>query len=323
MAWSGQHIDEVAYVRDVSMPDGSRARARLLHVARQNPLLETRPSLAALRAVPSRRPHAIFAGIGLVSGQRVSEALPLDVLGILLGAEAVRRAAEAERLVVMVADQHAIEKGAEESAVRRCAEHYDGALRRVAERCGFSHMQVIRASQLDAQDDFRTVLSEVKRRVPEGTDAYLTRELADIAYLRRRHPGLIKVGWALKPSAVNADRDERVFDVSYQRWMGDRAVFLYTKSGRVFDDRRRKGPPYVTRDVDRRLCLQADENVRAKLERNRDRVSECTYRGVCNHLRAITRTYSRLVRPLSGSLSVRTQTMLDQIMGPDGVHARR
>jgi hypothetical protein len=90
---------------------------------------------------------------------------------------------------------------------------------------------------------------------------------------------------------------------------------VYTKAGRVLDDKRKKAPPYVEMDPARRICLSRGEDVAAKLARGKMRASYSTWRGVRNHLNAITRTYARLVRPLDGPLEERVQAMIDDVWG--------
>lgn len=291
------------------------ARERMATLARQSPLVETRPSVTALADAVAQPPRAVFAGIGLVTNSRVSEAVPFDVLGLVLASEAVRRAVHAEHLLVLVADAHALHEGVELRSVERCADSYMHALQAIATGCNLRHMRVLRASELHARGSFARTLRAIEERAPAGTDGYVTREVADIAYLRSEYRGLVKVGWTLKPSAIGAERDERLFDTCFRSWVGTDTWFMYAKPGRVFDDRGQKAPPYVTRDVARRLCLHPSEDAAQKLADNRKRVSDSTWRGVCNHLRAITRAYSQMVRPLSGPLAERTQSLIDQVSG--------
>ena len=95
-------------------------RRRLEETIRQSALIHTQTSLAALRRSSiSFRPRGVFVGLGLCSGPQVSQALPLDAVGYLLTAEAVRRSLEAPKLMVLIADTHATTSGADPVSVER------------------------------------------------------------------------------------------------------------------------------------------------------------------------------------------------------------
>ena len=295
-------------------------RARLHHVVEQHPLLETAPSQLALAGAPApSNTNAVFAGIGLVSGPAVSRALPLDVMGLLLSAEQVRRTLAAKHLLILVADTHALGNGAPRALLDRRAADYVRLLRGIGERCGFAHMQVELASEWQTDAAYRGTLRLVRGRMPHDTDPYVLREVADIAHVERAFGGVVKVGWTLQRARRGAQRDERLFDDAFTRFIGGRACFVYAKPGRALDDRRQKVSPYVVADASRRICLDHQEDVAAKLAHGRQTVSRSTYSGVCNHLKALTRTYSKLVHPLHGSVPQRAQALIDDVLVP---HAR-
>ncbi|MGD8863000.1 MAG: hypothetical protein PVI30_23505 [Myxococcales bacterium] len=288
-------------------------RSQLAHVALQHPLIETAPSLQAVETGRAAPPGAIFAGIGLVAEGGLSRTLPVDVLGLLLSAEEVRRATGASELLVLLADAHAMCRGTPDRVVQQRADAYEDTLRRIALRCGLRRMRLMRATEVHRDPAYLSTLRGIERRAPSRIDPYITREVADITHFVRQHGGLVKVGWALQPSRRGADRDERIFDECFQRWVGDDAWFMYAKAGRAFDDRRRKAPPYAERDADRRICLRPGEDVAAKLSAARLRVSHSTWRGVRRHLGAIARAYGKLVRPLDGPLERRVQAVIDDV----------
>jgi hypothetical protein len=212
----------------IALGSVQHVRRRLRHVARQHPLLETHPSIAAVDAAPDLPPRAVFAGVGLVSGDSVSEAVPVDLLGLVLGAEDVRRATGANELVVLVADAHALEQGAPAAEVEARAVQYEHVLQRIGDRCGFEQMRVVRASRLAREPAYARTLERVRESTPDDADPYVERELADIAHFVKEHGSLVKVGWALEPAREGAHRDERAFDECYRRWVGCGAWFMYT-----------------------------------------------------------------------------------------------
>lgn len=290
--------------------------ARLHHIAEQQPLIETRPSLRALNSgiFSDNALRTVFMGIGLASGPALSESLPLDALGMLLSGELVRQAVGAERLVVLVADTHAASNGIPTLQVARRAEQYGSLLDQIRHRSPLPHMRVIMASEIHATAEYREIYKHLQGYVPQGEHEYFKREVADIEYFHRTMGGVVKVGWAMGGrSDATALRDERAFDRRFRSWMGHHVPFVYCKAGRVLDDGKRKASPYLTLDPARRLCIDPDEDVRAKLQQGRLAVSTGTFRGVCKHLSAVARTFGKLIAPVHGTVEQRVEQMLGHI----------
>lgn len=303
----------------ISAASDRSARARLRKLIVQHPLFETAPSTEAVDGA-TRALHAktVFAGVGLVSAGAVTRALPLDVMGLLLSAEQARRTLAAERLIVLVADTHARESGAPRELLERRSAQYVALLRGIADGCGFRNMHVVLGSEWERDPAYRRTFEAVACSAPAETDPYVLREVADIAHVERTHGSVIKVGWALQRSRDNVKRDERLFDEAFERWVGGAACFVYSKAGRALDDRRHKVSPYVVSDETRRICIDPSESVADKLARARAEVSHSTFRGVHNHLHALTRSYCQLVRPLRGEVAERAQAVID-----DAIEASR
>ncbi len=290
-------------------------REALRREVQQEPLVETRLTLDSLEGSGAEAaPRAVFIGLGLCSRQKLSQGLPLDLLGMLLPAERVRRAVGAPSLVVLVADTHALSNRFEPGEVEYQAGRAVETLTRLGDRLELDTLSVLRASALTSDGAYQAVHSEVKDLAPEDTDSYVTREVADIAHLQRNLGSIVKVGWTISASAqVSRDSDELTFDRSFRRWTGRPLCAVYCKAGRALDDAHPKVSPYVTVNPDRRVCLRQDEDVAARIASAQERVSRDTLRGVRNHLRAITRAYSQLVAPLNGPVEQRAQQVLERI----------
>lgn len=284
-------------------------------LALQHPLLETKPSLEALAAArPASPRRAVFVGVGMCSRRGLSVSLPVDVLGLLAPAEEVRRALSAERLVVLVADAHAVTAGFPARRVSRRAQEVVATLRRAGAALRLEHLEIWRASTLHAQASWRTALSFVRRRAPVSASPYFLQQSADVESMHRRFGGVVKVGWTLggrrgEPQA----RDEEAFDRFYRAHVGDHVGFLYAKAGRVLDDHRRKAPPYVATDEQRRVCLAPDEDVAAKLARARASQTTATVEGARRYYRALCASFSRLTEPLAGPVEHRLQTLIRRV----------
>lgn len=284
-------------------------------LALQHPLLETKPSLEALAAVrPARAPRAVFLGVGMCSRRGLSVTLPVDVLGLLSPAEEVRRALAAERLVLLVADAHAVSAGHSARRVARRAAEVVATLRRAGAALGLDRLEIWRASTLHAQASWRSALALVRRRAPASAEPYFLQQSADVEAMHRRFGSVVKVGWSLGGRRAAADaRDEEAFDRFFRDHVGDHVGFVYAKAGRVLDDRRRKAPPYVATDEDRRVCLSPDEDVAAKLAAARASQTRATVEGARRYYRALCSSSSRLGAPLSGAVEERLQTLIRRV----------
>lgn len=321
-------VDDTMTVRLTEAPvplDTADWKTRLRQLVLQEGLIETRPSLAALERVDrSAPPAAVFLGVGLCTESRLSAALPLDFLGMLLPAERVRRAVGARVLCVMLADVHALGNGFAADQVERQARQTEQSLWRIKSALRLPAMEIVRASSFHGTASYRRVLAEVGLRAGPHEDPYFIRQVADLEYLDRRAGGALKVGWTISASSrVKRRRDEVAFDDRFRQWVGKNVGFVYCKAGRTLDDRRPKASPYVAVEPARRVCLRPGEEVRAKLERARGVAAEITVKGVVRHLKAVTRSFSELVEPLGGPVDRRAQAVISWILAHDAALATR
>jgi hypothetical protein len=310
------------HVSDLRPPDSRPCTAAVMpelrRVVTQESLLNTRASLAGLSHMRGSdpAPRCVFVGVGMSSASELSRALPLDVLSMLFASERVRVAIEAREIKLLLADAHALENGHHAALVSQCCASYEGTLRHVLARLGWSHVQLLRASDVHAQDTYARLHEKIRRIAPSREHSYVTRELADIEYFYRECGGIVKVGWALTNRAPGL-RDEPLFDDRFRRWVGSRVGFVYCKADRTLDDRRMKTAPYVVSDTSRRVCLSRGELVQDKLQRCAASISRSTLRAVRSHLRAITRSYKQLVGPISGPVEEQAQRLIWELLGSE------
>lgn len=292
-------------------------RRRLEQSVLQHPLLQSRPSLEGVRALGGRPPRALMIGVGLCNESRLSAGLPVDVLGLVLPAESLRRAIGAQSIVVLVADVHARLNRLPAADVERRAKEAVLVLERVRRGLDMPHLEVLRARELDGEADYRALLAEVERRAPRAEHGYVTRQVADVEHLHRTLGGILKVGWSLTGSSgAPRGHDERFFDARHRALFGPRVGFVYCKPGRTLDDERKKAPPYVTLDARRRVCLRPDEDVRKKLAAATRSSSKATVNGVRNHLRAVTRAACALSEEtVRGPVDARVQALISRVFG--------
>jgi len=287
----------------------------LKHVVRQQPLIATRPSLAQVGRVPAmRRPRAVFCGVGLSSGRQLGAGVPLDVLGMLVPAERLRQAIDAETLLVLIADEHARHVVGDPQHVDGCADDWVDLLQRLRRSFGLRHLRIVRASDFHHRTGYRSVLDGVKQRAGQQADPYFVRQAADVAFLHRQLGGLLKVGWTLQNvSAPRTSRDEAAFDRELHRWVNDDVPVVYCRAGRVLSDQRPKAPPYLVIEPARRLCLDPHEQPVSKLRWADLDVSPDTARAVRRHLKAIARAVRQTLMPLSGPLERQIETLLGRL----------
>lgn len=290
-------------------------RDRVLHRLLQEPLVDTAESLRALRRAPlGPRPAAIFAGIGLCTPERLSQALPLDVLGMLIPAELIRRACDAAEVVAVIADRHAAVSGFDDAEVERRAAAVERILVALSQHPGFC-LRVIRASSFHDLGAYRRLRAEVEARL-ENPAPYLARQLADTAFLDREYGHIWKLGWSMGRGRGRRT-DEVGFDSMFRACYGDRLGFLYCKPGRSLDDARPRKPPYVAPSPDNRVCLSRAEDPSSKLDRTGRPCSLDTLNGVRRHLGRILYTYNRHLGPLPrGSLESRVTWLIERLLPP-------
>lgn len=294
--------------------------ARVREATRQEPLIETRPTLAALEGLNEGPPRAVFVGLGICSTRELSTSLPVDVLGMLLPAERIRRAAGAKALLVLLADEHAASNGLDSYQIKRRSRQTLRALERI-KGASLPNMRIIRASSFHGSSEYQEILAEVRRRAPLDEHPYFIQEAADIEYLYRRLGGIVKVGWTIGPSAAAERRqDEVAFDRRFRAWIGHHVGFVYCKAGRTLDPKQPKACPYIATQPAYRICLEPGELVARKV-RSAERADVA--RGLRNHLKRIARCYNELVQPLSGPTENRIQELIAGIFSGTKVLPKR
>ncbi len=292
-------------------------RERLAKVIEQDPLIVSKASRRAVDQLP-QAPRAVYLGVGLCTRTEVSRALSVDLLGMILPAEAIRRAVGARQLVVLVADAHAMTNHLPAEHVDFRARVTVRTLARLARRLGLTRMLVIRASALEEHDAFHRTRRAVSAAADGRYHPYVVQQVTDVAFLTQRFGSLLKVGWTL---GVNPDRtdgaDERMFDSLVSPLSGTRAAFVYCWPGRRMDDRGGRAPPYIVLEPERRILLTHDEHVPTKVKWARRSVSRVTIRALRNHLRRLAAGYTRVIGPVRGaSVEARVQTILESIFRP-------
>ncbi len=196
-------------------------------------------------------PVTAFLGVGLCNREKLSAGLPIDVLGMLLAAEAL-----AERKLVLVADAHAHTNGFGNGEVAAVANSVKRTLERVVANLGWSGWKIVLSSDLFQTQEFQGVLESVSHENP-----YVRAELADILFFERFEGANLKIGWALNGSR---DSSEVFFD-SLARENGSGMSFVYLKPGVTLESKAPRAPPYFCGNPETRIILKAGEEPGRKL----------------------------------------------------------
>ena len=279
---------------------GIKSKDDLARFITQEPLVDTKPSLAGISTI--QKVTALYFGVGLCNGAPVlSTGLPVDVLNMLLISEQIDTPKH-----ILIADTHATTNGFDAQSVDRLAHQYQEKLRRAVENMRFVDWQIMRASEIDQTQAYVALLSVV-----DPSHDYTRRELADMLWFHRERKVNLKVGWALNG---NKKSDETSFDSEFQhRFSSCPLGFVYVIPGRTFDPKRLRSAPYFCMNPNERILLEADENVARKIALAQEHFGENATRPYENFLNQIVRLYDKTVEQTErGPLSDRLQQVIDR-----------
>ncbi len=278
---------------------GITSKKDLARFITQEPLVETKPSLAGISEISEV--NALYFGVGLCNGiPMLSAGLPVDVLSMILSGEQLNVPKH-----ILVADTHAITNGFDSQSVDRLAAQYREVLQRAVENLGFSGWKVTRASEIDKTPTYGDLL-----RTIEASHDYIKRQLADMRWFNQEHDVNLKVGWALNGSK---NSDETSFDQEFQRQFDDPLGFIYVMPGRTFDPKRLRSAPYFCTNPEERILLQADENVTRKLASAQEQFGPQATRTYEKFLSQVIRIYDKTVeRTERGPIADRLLQVIDR-----------
>jgi hypothetical protein len=278
---------------------GITSKEDLARFITQEPLVETKPSLAGISQISEV--NALYFGVGLCNGvPMLSAGLPIDVLSMILSGEQLDVPKH-----ILVADTHATTNGFDAQSVDKLAGQYQEMFQRVVENLGFTGWHVVRASEIDQTPTYRDLLSTI-----EASHDYIRRELADMRWFNHEHNVNLKVGWALNGSK---NSDETSFDQEFQRQFEDPLGFIYVMPGRTFDPKRLRSAPYFCTNPEERILLKVDENVANKIASAQEQFGQQATRPYEKFLSHVIRLYDKTVeRTERGPIAGRLQQVIDR-----------
>lgn len=211
---------------------------------------------------------AIYLGFGLSTPAGVSEGLPFDALSMLLTAEQIRVCLQQARLVVHVADAHALEANPHLSpeAILVARDRVLRELQSVRAAFGLSTMLVTLASDVGRLTEYRSLVEAIPSQID---NIYARREIADIAWHAREFGTRLKLGWTISDRPDGGRRDEAWFDRLYVELFGTSDMaFAYTEPGRNDDPARPRCTPYTLLPGQFRIPLAMGEPARSPASEN-------------------------------------------------------
>jgi hypothetical protein len=262
-------------------------------IVQNEALIEAGPSLPLIERLDDSTGGSIYYGTGVTTPRAISVGVPFDVLGMVLIAERLRRAADFDLVYHHIADTHATTNAwIDPDAVIEVADRTQETLRNVCANLGLDHFRIVRASTLETEPQYLSLLRHFNGLSNEHE--YVRRELADMEWYRRTADVRLKLGWIIQAKETDIGFDERRFDREYLRTVGPDLSFIYVKPGRTFDPSRPKVSPYVSVQGESRLLLQPGIDVAEVIEQAVRATGDVQLGGARKHLNHIVRLYEAL-----------------------------
>ncbi len=274
-------------------------------------LIEVHPSLEGINPKSLTRKGSIYYGTGLCTARELSDALPFDILGMVLVAEKLRRGMGMKKIYHHIADTHAKSNNLfKDEDVDRQANIARETLGKMAQNLGLENFEILLASEFDQTPEYR----EIYKGIDTDKHDYVRREVSDMEWYNRHKNVVVKLGWIIQATETDLGFDERVFDREYKETIGGDLSFIYLEPGRTFDKSRPKASPYIHIPGETRILLKAHESVKAKVAEAEKRLGDKYLGGSRRHLTNIVRLYEKLFGSLGDILfEDKIQTIIDNV----------
>lgn len=252
----------------------------------------------------------IFFGIGLMTHNAVSEAVPFDVLGMFFLAELLRKLVGGEKVFIVVADQHAMTNQLiSTEKIEEKTRQIVSIFQSVIQTFSLEHFEIIQTTPLN----FDESIKKIYRALPAIPNDYLKHEIADTIWLTRFHHVGIKLGWAMNSTRAIEGHDERFFDTEIAQFCPD-VSFIHAKPGRTGDRKRPRVSPYVSLAGEERLLLDKNEQASVKLQKWREEKENLAIKPLLRHISQIVRLQEQLFSSLGLiSLGEKVDTIIKKI----------
>ena len=252
----------------------------------------------------------IFFGVGLMTSSSISQAVPFDVLAMFFLAELIRKIVNADKVFVLIADQHAItNKLVPLEEIQKITFETMTTIDAIISAFDLRHFEIIQTTPLNFDERIKTIY----RQLPPIANDYLKHEIADTIWLNKHHHVGIKLGWAMSNEQAVQGHDERFFDSQISQFSAG-VSFIHAKPGRTGSSQRQRVSPYVSIAGEERLLLQKNENAVAKIRRWRQEQTNIAIKPLLRHTSQTIRLHDKLFKPLTFmSLEEKVQTLIEKI----------
>lgn len=283
------------------------------------PLIEAELSSDAIEALTHTDPKgtSLFFGIGLCTAKEPAVAIPFDILSFFLVAERLRQFLQMARVIVLLADTHALTNSfMSPDVVHLLTKKSLRALSSVIRNLHLKTFKLLVHSDIAVRESFTKTLEAF----PTMDNQYLRHEIADITWLVNHRMVALKLGWTIDSSPIPGGHDERFFDTELQRTTSMPIGFLYLKAGRTFDKHRQKVSPYISVAGEPRIIIDPNEDVRGKFSAARSSWGNDHFGGTRKHIADIVRLFEKLFGQLpSLSLVQKIEHIMKQITNEEAL----
>ena len=287
-----------------------KTKKEIITFLQNEPLIEAELSDGAVESLSHIDPKnkSLFFGIGLCTAKEPAVAIPFDILSFFLVAERLRQFLGLSRVVVLIADTHALTNSfMTPDIVRALTQKSLRTLSAIVQNLQLNKFELLVHSDIAIQKSFTMTLNAI----PTMDNQYLRHEIADITWLAKHRMVVLKLGWSIDSSPVPGGHDERFFDTALQKIASVPIGFLYLKAGRTFDKHRQKVSPYIAVSEEPRIIIDSNENVRGKFDAARASWGDDHFGGTRKHIADIVRLFEKLFGQLpSLSLEQKIEHMM-------------
>jgi hypothetical protein len=207
----------------------------------------------------------LYFGVGLCTTKEMSVGIPVDFLGLIATAEAIRRVLGFGKIIQLIADSHAKSNHfvSDEEVDKKAREFKELSLK-IAKNSGLEgKYEVILASDIDSSSEYKEILASIS---VDGIHEYARREWTDMEYLARNYNTCLKVSWMMPLKKGQTHRsDEVFFDEGYKARFKRPYSFIYNRAALTFDPARLNVSPYSSARGEKRLYLTTDQDAEIKL----------------------------------------------------------
>ena len=252
---------------------------------------------------------SLFFGIGLMSKDKLSVAMPFDILSFFFVSEILKRPLNLSGVNIIIADNHALSNGLfSKSKINDLANQTSNQINKIIRNFALKDFNVFKASEIHSLDSFQKILTNL----PSMENEYLRLEIADTLWLVENKNLKVKLGWAISSEKQVGGNDERFFDKGILKTSPD-IQLIHLQAGRTLNPIRPKASPYLSTDGEPRILLVKDENVEQKIKSTIGNWPDKSMGGLISHLHDIVRCFERLQGRLPfNSLGQKIQFIIDK-----------